>query len=192
MLCAALAGCGSVSASSAAGASGGQGAAGTSTISGTAAGSSGAPAVGCASADQATMVAIRRSMHLVEPVRAQALNVTQRNQTMVRALFRDFCSAVGHPAKAGTVVHCPADFGMSYTGTFYDGSRSLATFVLGASGCRSLSVAAGGKRQFTMLYGTAAAAAPHLWADMAAVLGVPKYAVSAPPAGVNSGGARQL
>jgi hypothetical protein len=139
--------------------------------------------------DQATEVTIRRSMHLVEPTRASGLSVTQRNQALVRALFRDFCNAVGHPDKPGGVVHCPADFGMSYTGTFYDGSRALATFVFGASGCQSLSVTADGTRQSTMLYGTAAAAAPRLWADMAAVLGVPKYAVSAP---VSTGGGNRL
>src|SRR5205807_7456947 len=83
------------------------------------------------------------------------------------------------------------DFGMSYAGTFYDGSRALASFVWGASGCQTLAVTVNGKRQFTMLYGSAAAAAPRLWADMAAVLGVPKYAVSSPQT-VNPGGPRKL
>jgi hypothetical protein len=199
VLCAALAGCGSVAASTADGAPGaGTSSSGTpATQAGTtgttgAAGASGATgsAVGCASVGQATKVTIRRSMHLVEPARASGLNVTQQNQALVRALFRDFCNAVGHPDKPGTLVHCPASFGMSYTGTFYDGSRSLATFVFGASGCQTLSVTAAGKRQSTLLYGKAAAAAPHLWADMAAVLGVPKYAVSGPVNTGSGGGTR--
>jgi hypothetical protein len=139
--------------------------------------------------NQATTVTIRRTMHLVEPVRAGALSVTQRKTVLVQALFRDFCAAVSHPDKPGALVHCPAALGMNYTGTFYDGSRSLATFVYGASGCQTLSVTGGGKRQSTLLYGTAAAAAPHLQADMAAVLGVPKYAVSAPTSSpINPGG----
>jgi hypothetical protein len=163
VLCAALAGCGSVAASSTGGASGQP-----------------AQASGCAGVNQATSVTIRRSMHLVEPVRAGALNVTRRKPALVQALFRDFCNAVGHPDKPGGLTHCPASLGMDYTGTFYDGTRSLATFVYGASGCQTLSVTGGGKRQSTVLYGTAAAAAPRLQADMAAVLGVPKYAVSAP------------
>jgi hypothetical protein len=197
VLCAALAGCGSVAASTADGAPGaGTSSSGAPATQAGATGTSGATgasgsAVGCASVDQATKVTIRRSMHLVEPVRASGLNVTQHNQTLVRALFRDFCNAVGHPDKPGALVHCPASFGMSYTGTFYDGSRSLATFVFGASGCQSLSVTAAGKRQSTLLYGKAVAAAPRLRADMAAVLGVPKYAVSA-PVNPGSGGANRL
>ena len=71
------------------------------------------------------------------------------------------------------MVRCPADFGISYTGTFYDGSRTLAKFVYGASGCQTVSITADGKTQSTMVFGTAAAAAPKLQADMAAVLGVP-------------------
>jgi hypothetical protein len=127
-------------------------------------------------------------MHLVEPVRAGALTVTQRKTALVQALFRDFCAAVGHPDKPGALIHCPAALGMDYTGTFYDGTRSLATFVYGASGCQTLTVTANGKRQSTLLYGPAMAAAPHLQADMAAVLGVPKYAVGAPQSSVNPGG----
>jgi hypothetical protein len=195
VLCAALAGCGSVAASSAGAPAGTGTATSAATSTGTASatgGSSGQPATasGCGSVNQATMVTIHRSMHLVEPVRAGALSVTQRNTALVRALFRDFCDAVSHPAKATGLIHCPAALGMDYTGTFYDGTRSLATFVYGASGCQTLTVTASGMRQSTMLYGTAAAAAPHLQADMAAVLGVPKYAVSAPqsPSSINPGG----
>ena len=60
------------------------------------------------------------------------------------------------------MVHCPADFGISYSGTFYDGSRTLAKFVYGASGCQTVSITAGGKTQSTMVFGSASAAAPKL------------------------------
>jgi hypothetical protein len=127
-------------------------------------------------------------MHLVEPVRSGALTVTQRKPALVQALFRDFCNAVSHPDMTKGIVHCPAAFGTDYTGTFYDGTRALATFVYGASGCQSVSVTADGKQRSTMLAGPAAAAAPRLQADMAAVLGVPKYMVSPPQTSVNPGG----
>jgi uncharacterized protein YceK len=183
-LCAALAGCGSVVASSADGSGPGSGVRAAATGSSGSSGSAGAPgagsAVGCASVSQATVVTIRRSMHLVEPVRATGLTTTKRDPAMVRALFGDFCAAVRHADKHPGIMACPADFGISYTGTFYAGGRTLATFVYGASGCQSVTVTADGKRQSTVLFGTAAAAAPNLQTDMAAVLGVPKYAVSAP------------
>jgi hypothetical protein len=131
-------------------------------------------------------------MHLVEPANAGGLDTTQRNPALVRALFRDFCNAVGHPDRPSGVIHCPASVGMDYTGTFYDGSRALATFVYGASGCQTLSVSAAGQRQSTMLYGAAIAAAPRLQADMAAVLGVPKYMVSAPQTPTDAGGPARL
>ena len=68
-------------------------------------------------------------MHLVEPTRMGALSMTQHNAALVRALFSQFCNAVGHAATATGTVHCPADFGISYSGAFYDGSRALAKFV---------------------------------------------------------------
>ena len=121
-------------------------------------------------------------MHLVEPTRMGALSMTQHKTALVRALFGQFCSAVGHAVTEKGMVHCPADFGISYSGTFYDGSRTLAKFVYGASGCQTVSITADGKTQSTMVMGSAAAAAPKLEADMAAVLGVP--AVDAGPAAV--------
>ena len=101
-------------------------------------------------------------MHLVEPTRMGTLIMTQHNTALVRALFGQFCSAVGHAATAKGTVHCPADFGISYAGTFYDGSRTLAKFVYGASGCQTVSITTDGKTQSTMVFGTAAAAAPKL------------------------------
>jgi hypothetical protein len=147
-----------------------------------------APAVGCASVNQATSVTIRRTMHLVEPTRAGALILTQRKTALVRALFGQFCNAVGHPDTHHGVEHCPADFGISYSGTFYRGSRPLATFVYGASGCQSVSITADGKAQSTMVAGTAYAAAPRLRADLAAVLGVPASMLAQPQPQVNPGG----
>ncbi len=127
-------------------------------------------------------------MHLVEPTRMDALSMTQHNAALVRALFGQFCSAVGHAATAKGALHCPADFGISYTGTFYDGSRTLAKFVYGASGCQTVSITAGGKTQSTVVFGSAATAAPQLRADMAAVLGVPVSMLAPPQSQINPGG----
>jgi hypothetical protein len=181
LLCSGLAGCGSVAGSTAAGA-----AAATASSSGPV--TSSAPAVGCASANLATSVTVARIMHLVEPSRMAAFVMTQHNAARVRALFGQFCLAVGHADTQKGVVRCPADFGTSYTGTFYDGSRSLARFVYGASGCETVSITAGGKTRSTMLMGPAAAAAPKLRADMAAVLGQPTSMLAPPPSQVNPAG----
>jgi hypothetical protein len=126
-------------------------------------------------------------MHLVEPTRAGALTKTQHNAALVRALFGQFCAAVSHPATKASVVRCPASFGISYTGTFFDGSQPLAKFVYGASGCQSVSLTADGKTRTTIVVGPAAAAAPKLQADMAAVLGVPRLALAQPQSGSGSG-----
>jgi hypothetical protein len=187
----ALAGCGSATASggapaaSSAATSGGF-AASASPAASSAAGapSAGSPAAGtatgCASVNQATSVTVHRTMRLVEPARAGNLTVTQHNATLVRALFGQFCQAVGHKATAQGVMHCPGDFAVSYSGTFYAGSRPLARFVYGASGCQVLSLTADGKTQTTQVLGTASAAAPKLVDDMAAVLGMPPSMLVAP------------
>ena len=191
-MCSALAGCGSVAASQAAAPATSATPAGSAAGS-TAAGSTGsatpaAPAVGCASVDQATSVTVRRAMHLVEPTRVGALSLTQRKTALVRALFGQFCDAVGHADTHLGTVHCPADFGVSYSGTFYDGRRALATFVYGASGCQTVSLTAGGTTRSTMVAGSASAAAPQLRADMAAVLGVPASTLAQPQSQVNQAG----
>jgi hypothetical protein len=146
------------------------------------------PAVGCASVSQATKVLVSRSMHLVEPMNGSPHRVTQRNTKLVRALFTDLCAAVTHPDTAKGVLYCPADFGVSYVGTFYDGSRTLASFVYGASGCPSVSLTVTTKTKTTLLLGNAERAAPHLDADLAAVLGVPKSQLAAPTQQINPGG----
>ncbi len=195
LLCSALAGCGSVAASQAAApATSATGSATPATGSATAATGSAtpaAPAVGCASVNQATSVTVRRIMHLVEPTRMGALSMTQRKTALVRALFGQFCNAVAHADTQKGTVACPADFGISYSGTFYDGSRALAKFVYGASGCQTVSITAGGTTQSTMVLGTASAAAPRLRADMAAVLGVPASMLAPPQSQVNPGGPKK-
>jgi hypothetical protein len=189
MLCSAVAGCGSVTASSPAGTLAASSAPATSSAAATPAS---APAVGCASVNQATSVTVRRTMHLVEPTRMGALSTTQHKTALVRALFGQLCSAIGHAVTAKGLVHCPADFGISYSGTFYDGSRTLAKFVYGASGCQTVSITTNGKTHATMVFGTAAAAAPKLEAAMAAVLGVPTSMLAPPQSQVNQGGPAKL
>jgi len=203
LLCSALAGCGSVTASAPAGA-GASSSAPASSASGSssAQAASSAPASsvpassvpaaaapGCGRVDQATSVTVHRVIHLVEPTRAGALSKTQHNAALVRALFSEFCAAVSRPSAAKGAIRCPADFGISYTGTFYDGSRTLAKFVYGATGCQVLSLSADGKTRTTMVLGTAATAAPKLRDDMAAVLEVPRLAIAQPASGSGQTGA---
>jgi hypothetical protein len=195
LLCAGLAGCGTTVASSpsatttlpattpSAGGSQGGG-----TLS--AAGAARAPKAGCAGVTQATSVTITRHVLVTEPVNGGTRTYIQRNATLVRALFGDFCAAVNHPAVSG-LMGCPADFGTSYTGTFYDGQRILATFYYGVSGCQRLTVSASGKTRGTLLIGRAAAAAPHLKADMAAVLGLPESQVYGSPGSQTLGPGKQ-
>ena len=202
LLCSALAGCGSVTASAPAGAGAASSASATSAAQAAssaaaspgAASSAAAPAAaatGCASVNQATSVTVHRILHLVEPTRAAALAKTQRNVTLVRALFGQFCAALSHPSSAKGMVRCPADFGISYLGTFYDGQRTLARFVYGVTGCQVVSLTTGGKTKSTMVLGAAATAAPKLRADMAAVLGVPSLAIAQPVTGTNKSGANK-
>jgi len=202
LLCSALAGCGSVTASAPAGAGAASSASATSAAQAAssaaaspgAASSAAAPAAaatGCASVNQATSVTVHRVLHLVEPTRATALAKTQHNVTLVRALFGQFCAALSHPSSAKGMVRCPADFGISYLGTFYDGQRTLARFVYGVTGCQAVSLTTDGKTTSTMVLGAAATAAPKLRAAMAAVLGVPSLAIAQPVTGTNKGGANK-
>jgi hypothetical protein len=165
LLCVALAGCGTAAATAAPNPAGAP---------------SAPPEVGCASVNQATTVTVLRTALVAEPLNGGQRTVTQRNATLVRALFRDFCAAVDHPYAAHPPLFCPIDFGIFYTGTFYDGQRALATFSYAISGCPRLSVTATGKTQGTFLLGRAAAAAPHLKADLAAVLGQTQSQVYGP------------
>ena len=169
LLFAALAGCGSVVASSGAAAA--------------PAATTHAPQVGCASVNQATAVSIRREMRLMAPVGTNPISSTiYRQAAQVRALFGQLCAAVSHPAPT-QLMHCPADIGTDYIGTFYNGSRVLATFTYAASGCERVSVTAAGKTLATMVYGRAAAAAPQLATDLAAIMGAQKPGVMQPQGG---------
>jgi hypothetical protein len=183
LLCLALAGCGTVAATSPP----------TSTPpattppalgagSGTTLATAATRETGCASVNQATSVTVTRSSLLAEPANGSTRTVTQRRATVVRALFGDFCAAIAHADIPQPVMRCPADFGISYFGKFYDRQRILATFSYSPSGCPRLSLTVSGKTRGTLLIGKAAAAAPHLKADLAAVLGVPQWQVSGPPA----------
>jgi hypothetical protein len=185
LLCSAVAACGSATASNPAGVPAASSAPARSSAPAATA------AVGCASVNQATSVTVHRAMHLVEPTRLGVFTMTQHKTALVRALFGQFCSAIGHAATAQGTVPCPADFGISYSGTFYDGSRTLAKFVYGASGCQTVSITADGKTQSTMVLGPAAAAAPKLRVDMAAVLGVPTSMLAPPQSQVNPGGPKK-
>jgi hypothetical protein len=181
LLCAALAGCGSVVASAPPSAGAAAPAASTT-----------APAVsqvGCASVNQATALSIRRLMRLMAPVGTNPISGTiYRQGPQLRALFGQLCAAVTHPASAKGLMHCPADFGTEYVGTFYDGSRVLATFTYASSGCEQVSVTAAGKTLATMVYGPAAAAAPHLATDLGVIVGTQKPGVMQPQSGINPGG----
>jgi hypothetical protein len=161
-----LAGCGSEVASS--GAAGGPLA--TSTTS---------RQVGCAAVNQATAVSIRRELRPEQPAGTNPVGTTDHEAAQVRALFGQLCAAVTHPART-MLMHCPVDMGTEFFGTFYDGSRVLATFTFAAMGCERVSVTAAGKTLATMVYGPAAAAAPHLATDLAAVLGLPKPGMMQP------------
>ena len=166
---AAVCGCGSVVASDSA-AGPGAGGGGTAAGGGATAGGQ----VGCASVSQATSVSMRHLLHFMTPAGSNPLATgTYRDPQRVQALFGQLCAAVTHPAKA-QLMHCPADFGTEYLGTFYDNQRVLATFTYFSSGCERVSVTAAGKTLSTMVYGPAAAAAPHLANDLAALTGGPK------------------
>jgi hypothetical protein len=179
LLCAALAGCGTAVATSAP----------ASTAPATtppAPGAAGAPlaaasVAGCADVNQATSVTVVRHVLVVEPVTGGPRTYTQRRATLVRALFGDFCVALAHAVSLHPAIECPANFGTSYTGTFYDGQRVLATFIYVPTGCQELRLTASGQSRGTLLIGTAAAAAPHLKADLAAVLGLSESQVDGSP-----------
>jgi len=168
LLFAALAGCGSGAASSGAASSGAASSGAAAATAATATTPPAVPPAGCASVNQATANPISGTYY--------------RQAAQVRALFGQLCAAVTHPAQA-QMMHCPADIGTDYIGTFYDGSRVLATFTYAASGCERVSVTAAGKTLATMVYGRAAAAAPQLATDLAAIMGAQKPGVMQPQGG---------
>jgi hypothetical protein len=182
LLCAGLAGCATAAASSPP-ASGGAPSTGApvSGAGGAALATAATPQAGCASVNEATSATVTRRLLIREPVNRGPRPYTQHSATKVRALFGDFCAALAHAYIPQTPLHCPVDLGTSYTGTFYDGQRTLATFVYDVGGCSRVYLTASGKTRGTFLIGRAAAAAPHLKADMAAVVGLPEAQVYGAP-----------
>ena len=197
LLGAVLAGCGSVAGSTSAG-GGASTPAGPGGTAAAAAASATAPQVGCAGVNQATMVTVGWLSRLLQPRSSGPLAATDRDPALVRALFRDFCDVITHPNAPSGVLHCPADFGTDYVGVFYDGSRVLARYTYTASGCRQVSIIVGSTSRSAIVAGRAAAAAPHLATDWAAVLeaakpaAVPSPSRASPgPSQVNPGGPNQ-
>lgn len=176
LLGAALAGCGSVVAPS------------TAAAPAAPAASTASPAAGCAAVNQATKVVVHRVLRVSLPMGDQTFVVTQRHPAAVQALLRDLCAAVTHPSTTRGVMHCPADFGIAYAGTFYDGSRVIGSFIYAAGGCRGVTLITSGQSRYTLISGPAAAAAPHLTADLATVLGVPQSELAQPSGAVDPGG----
>jgi hypothetical protein len=138
--------------------------------------------------NQATVVTVHRTTSIVASGHPATTATRQRNTVLVRALFNDLCSVIAHPSAPKRPIACPADFGESYTGTFYDGNRQLATFVYGPTGCQTVRLTVAGKTKIVLIMGTTVTAAPHLEADLAAVLGVPKSKLGGPVQQVNPGG----
>jgi len=134
------------------------------------------------------MVTVHRMTSIVASGHPATAATTQRNTALVRALFNDLCKVIAHPTASNRPVDCPADFGQSYMGTFYDGNRELATFTYGASGCQAVHLTVAGKSKVVLIMGATVTAAPKLEADMAAVLGVPKSKLTSPVQQVNPGG----
>jgi hypothetical protein len=169
LLCAALAGCGAAAAATTPAASG----AGAPRAAGA------ARQTGCADVNQATSATVTRHLLVPEPVKFGNRTYIQRNGTKIHALFGDFCAVVAHAGTPQPAALCAANSrgGISFTGTFYDGQRALATFTYDLTECPRLIFTASGQTRGTVVIGRAAAATPHLKADLAAVLGVPQSQV---------------
>lgn len=129
-------------------------------------GSGSSQATGCAAINQATSLTVHRT----EAGKASGNEITQRNVLVVHSLFGQLCAAVTHPDTSHIMVACPAIIGPAYNGTFYDGSRVLATFSYSQMGCTHVSLTAGGKVHSVKVVGTTAAAAPSLSADLTAAM----------------------
>jgi hypothetical protein len=137
--------------------------------------------------NQATEVSIYRVMPPMSGTSPlSSITYTYNQVPQLRALFGQLCAAVTHPAR-NLLMHCPADRGTEFVGTFFDGPRELARFTFATSGCERVSVTAAGKTLATMVYGSAAAAAPRLAADLAVVMGSKRPGMMQPGT-VNPGG----
>jgi hypothetical protein len=189
LLCAGLAGCGTAVTSSPSATIPPTTTSSASGAGGAAQATAATPQAGCASVSQATSVVVTRHLLVREPVNGGARTYTQRHATKVRALFGDFCATLAHAVVPQGLMNCPVDFGTSYTGTFYDGRRTLATFVYSVGGCSQLELTASGHARSTLLIGSTAA--PHLKADMAAVLGLSESQVYGAPGSQTLGPGKQ-
>jgi len=181
LLCTGLAGCGTAVASSPPATTSPATTRASSGAGGAALATAATPQVGCASVNQATSATVTRHLLVREPINGGTRTYTQRDATKVRALFGDFCAAIAHAYIPQAPLHCPVDLGTSYSGTFYGGQRTLDTFVYNVGGCSRVYLTASGKTRGTFLIGRAAAAAPHLKADMAALLGLSQVQVYGAP-----------
>jgi hypothetical protein len=105
----------------------------------------------------------------------EMLLATERRAPVVRSLYRDMCVIAGHPAHLprGVTLSCPNDFGLTYTGAFEAGNKTVATFTYNASGCNALSLSAGRNQASSLIWSKAARAVqPSMDAGLASAFGV--------------------
>jgi hypothetical protein len=128
---------------------------------------------GCGNLARSSVMQVRRAVELARPMR-EILLATERRAPVVRRLFHDMCVIAAHPAHLPPgVTSCPADFGLTYSGVFEAGNRTLATFTYYASGCNALSLSAGPNQASSLIWSKAAEAVqPSLDAGLAAAFGV--------------------
>jgi hypothetical protein len=86
---------------------------------------------GCGHLAGPTSVRVRRTEVLAGRANRQPLDAISHDAAVVRRLYDDMCVIVTHPAHIpnGAMISCPADFGLSYSGAFFTGTRELASFV---------------------------------------------------------------
>jgi hypothetical protein len=129
---------------------------------------------GCGNLARPSVMQVRRTVGLARPMR-EILLATERRAPVVRRLFHDMCVIAGHPAHLppGVTLSCPDDFGLTYSGVFEAGNRTLATFTYDASGCNALSLSAGPNQASSLIWSkTALAVQPSLDAGLATAFGV--------------------
>jgi hypothetical protein len=117
----------------------------------------------CGNVARVTAVQVRR-----DPLWAP-LPPAHPSVAAVRRLFHDFCVIAGHPSGGTVPGSYSAKLTPLYRGVFYAGDKQLATFSY-ESGYLGLFV--GPSQVQTSIAGSAAAAAPSVGTDFAAVLGL--------------------
>jgi hypothetical protein len=129
---------------------------------------------GCGNLARPSVMQVRRTVALARPMR-EILLATERRAPVVRRLFHDMCVIAAHPANLppGATLSCPDDFGLTYSGVFEAGNKTLATFTYHASGCNALSLSAGPNQASSLIWSKAALAVqPSLDAGLATAFGV--------------------